>query len=414
MVVGAGPAGLSAAAELASNGIDVQLVDLGDEASARDRDDPSSVITGVGGAGLFSDGKFSFYPSASGLWSTSDRDLLDLARDRTDRFLALHEVSAIEPASRPDSASDHGPSRWTNKPYPSVYASLSTRAAMTRDLFSLATKHAPAWLHTRWRSVAPSTVRDHVELTCVRDGQPVSIVAKHVVLCLGRYTPILLEHAAPNGFVPRVFRRVEVGLRLEDSARSPLFSSLEGTDPKLIAGAPSDSVSWRTFCCCRDGEVVHTRFDGINSTSGRADGPRSGRSNLGINVRVHDRDLALAALPALIEGARMHPVSLPLWPLIRNRGGRDVVSKILGTTLANLAIDGLRSFVDQMPHTPSEHAVVHAPAIEGLGMYPNDDGALRVSENLWVAGDGTGRFRGIVAAMISGRLAAIQIARALR
>ena len=69
VVVGAGPAGLSVAHGLRGSGLKVLLVEEGRACIERDRDSQTDVPSGVGGAGLFSDGKFSFYPSATRLWT---------------------------------------------------------------------------------------------------------------------------------------------------------------------------------------------------------------------------------------------------------------------------------------------------------------------------------------------------------
>lgn len=42
----------------------------------RDRYNPEESACGVGGAGLFSDGKFSFFPSSTDLWKLPKKELL--------------------------------------------------------------------------------------------------------------------------------------------------------------------------------------------------------------------------------------------------------------------------------------------------------------------------------------------------
>ena len=76
-IVGAGPAGLSAARALrfAAPSLSVSVFESG---SLRDPGDPlgdpARLVRGVGGAGLWSDGKFSFFPSASRLWGLENAD----------------------------------------------------------------------------------------------------------------------------------------------------------------------------------------------------------------------------------------------------------------------------------------------------------------------------------------------------
>src|SRR5687767_15800117 len=96
VVVGAGPAGLSAAAEIACGG-SCLVVERGKAHGERDRDAPDDVLAGLGGAGLFSDGKHSFFPAATELWRLPDEPLLAHAYARTASLLARHGVAAPPP-----------------------------------------------------------------------------------------------------------------------------------------------------------------------------------------------------------------------------------------------------------------------------------------------------------------------------
>ena len=44
------------------------IIEKGKSISNRDRNDKFDAVAGVGGAGLFSDGKFSFFPSGTNIW----------------------------------------------------------------------------------------------------------------------------------------------------------------------------------------------------------------------------------------------------------------------------------------------------------------------------------------------------------
>src|SRR4051794_26248347 len=78
VVVGCGPAGLAAAriAQAAAPGVRWVALESGGPLPGRQRNDPHDVVAGVGGAGLYSDGKFSFYPAATALWQLPDRERL--------------------------------------------------------------------------------------------------------------------------------------------------------------------------------------------------------------------------------------------------------------------------------------------------------------------------------------------------
>lgn len=398
VVIGAGPAGLSAAAELARTH-DCLLVDLGRDADQRDRDDAADILAGIGGAGLFSDGKHSFWPSASALWTLPDQAVLADAFDRTAALLARHGV--IASAWHPTTPDPPTPGAWHSKNYPSIYMSLPDRMAAIAELASACPQR---W--TGARVLAAAREPEHLRLTIARAGTLHDIHTKTLVVATGRLSPRWIRPWLTALGVRFTFRRLEFGPRIESRADSPLFQQLGGIDPKLRFRDLDSASEARTFCVCRDGEVVLGRADltEISAWSGRADGPPTGRSNLGLLVRITDEPLARAVLPALLTAP---PRSLPL---------ADLTDSILVTNFgpgAPLVRQALARLVDWCPALAHDRdALAHLPCIEGVGDYP-DDSDLALTDDIWTAGDVCGRFRGIVASMVSGRYVAARVARAL-
>lgn len=346
-MIGAGPAGLSAAVELAARGRCL-VVDGGGAASERDRDDTGDVLAGVGGAGLFSDGKHSFYPSASELWRLPDHEALEGAFRATATLLARWGIDAGPFRTTPVAARDG------EKRYPSHYLGLAERMAvigeLARDAGEVRTR---AWV----RGVARDGDGFNVELD-----EPVR--ARSIVVATGRWSPTWMRWLEAVG-VRFAFRRVEVGVRIELPAEHPLFARLPGVDGKVVWH--EGDVEVRTFCTCRNGEVVLGRAGGIEAWSGRADVAPTGRSNVGVVAR------------------------------FREPPARDVERAVIARALETL-----------VPDAPADMKV-YEPCIEGVGDYPVDDGHLCIAPGVHVAGDACGRFRGIVAAMISGRYVARRI-----
>ena len=79
IVIGLGPAGMMATLTLAQKGYRVLGVDRGKSFAKRDSNMPYDVANGFGGAGLFSDGKLSFFPAASNLWANLEKSELKKA-----------------------------------------------------------------------------------------------------------------------------------------------------------------------------------------------------------------------------------------------------------------------------------------------------------------------------------------------
>ena len=121
---------------------------------------------------------------------------------------------------------------------------------------------------------------------------------------------------------PKTFRRFEFGARLEVPSSNSFFTSPEmasNLDPKFKARltAPTSDqevVEFRTFCCCRDGLVCETEFDGFSTFSGRADVEPTGRSNIGFNARLlspeHSAEIGPEVLAACKAGKALNGVSL--------------------------------------------------------------------------------------------------------
>lgn len=68
LVIGAGPAGLSFGYSFSKYSKNFLIIDMGKPLDLRERYDPLDCLCGEGGAGFFSDGKFSFFPSGTYVW----------------------------------------------------------------------------------------------------------------------------------------------------------------------------------------------------------------------------------------------------------------------------------------------------------------------------------------------------------
>ncbi|MFP3928184.1 MAG: NAD(P)/FAD-dependent oxidoreductase, partial [Desulfobacteraceae bacterium] len=92
IIIGAGPAGIFAALELARLGVDrVLILEQGKELKARRRSEPGDVLSGWGGAGAFSDGKLTLSPEVGGfLGEILDPEALHRALETADELYVAH------------------------------------------------------------------------------------------------------------------------------------------------------------------------------------------------------------------------------------------------------------------------------------------------------------------------------------
>jgi uncharacterized FAD-dependent dehydrogenase len=404
VVVGAGPSGLAAAARMTGSGLRVALVDGGKPIGERDRDAEAEMTRGHGGAGLFSDGKFSFFPSATELWSLPRTAELRSAYDWTCGLLGAAGLETPPFPAYP-AAYSVGSGEWVLKEYPSDYLSLPARIDLTARI--VAGLDVEIVNGTDVVSVRYDDDGDVFRLT-FRDatGATRPVVAHRLLIATGRFGPLRLRELTGH----RSFRRLEVGFRIEQPAERAFFRDMAQLDPKLRMREPDGTVEWRTFCACRQGEAVLTETLGLWTVSGRSDCPPTGWSNIGFNTRILDESIARRALAPALAALAEEDSYFVVGMTELLRGERAAVSTfdaVYGPELRTLMTRGLDQLRTTFPDLDDEQTRLIGPTLEGVGWYPRVDGDLRLLDApAWVAGDVCGLFRGIVAAMISGHYAA--------
>lgn len=408
-IIGAGPAGLAAAQRLSRRGRRIILIDQGHEIAERDKTAQAELTQGHGGAGLYSDGKFSFFPSATHLWRLPRREALHDAYAWTCELLNAYGLDT-PPFPVDANAYTPGVGDWVLKDYPSNYLSLQARLEMVFGLVS--SLDVAIASRTRMTSCRydESAKRHHLGL---QDTQRCyEIATKTLIWASGRFGALDIDDD-----IEKNFRRLEVGFRIEQPSELAFFQPLANLDPKLTLRTASDAIEWRTFCACRNGRTVLTHTQGLWTVSGHSDGPPSQRSNVGFNTRILDEALAKRTIEtittALREPGAYYEIPLKAW-LTGQEGATSTMDAIYGKEVAKAMLQGLRQLIHSFPAIEHDETRLIGPTLEGIGWYPKVDGELRIPERpTWVVGDACGLFRGIVAAFISGHYAASSVLEAL-
>lgn len=395
IIVGAGPAGLAAASCLLQKGRSFVLLDAGTAFERRQRDQAASAICGVGGAGLYSDGKFSFYPSATQLWSLSDRPALEEAYRWLTHLLGDKPVPDFPGQTALPSTRTRRDSR--SKRYSSIVVPLPEREGIIRSL----EEQVRCGLHTTTHAIHVEPYADSYLVYAESNLGLCIFNAKCVVMAAGRFGPQEMTRMMPKA--PAVFRRYELGIRLEQPAEEFLFRDHPATDVKEVAPGPLDNTEWRTFCTCREGEIVETQWGQNRTQSARADGPPTGHSSIGINLRFSappDDSQVRKEIGQVLLGQ----VS-PFRVLIRDFLRESV--NYFGPRLDAMFRHHISKILPREMHA---QALVYGPTVEGVGYYPDINEDLKLnSQEIWLAGDMSGVFRGLTAALVSGHYCASRI-----
>lgn len=366
------------------------LVEAGLPAPCRQRDQPQSIIRGVGGAGLYSDGKFSFYRSASALWSLADPVALQEAYAWLSEILKDEGIDVPPlPLDRVAAERRHRREPWS-KFYPSHYLPIPSRERMVRRL---ADEVGPA-LKTTAHVIGIRKTHDAFLLYAETNRGLCTQSARAVIFAGGRFGPLEFARLMPDA--PMVFRRYEIGVRLEQPSDRFVFREHPSLDVKEIAPGPINDSEWRTFCTCRYGEVIETLWNHSRAYSARADGAPTTRSSFGLNLRFASPPTKLPLEEEIwnVLTGQISPFRVPLTDFLKS-------SRIFFGALLD---EFFRTrLAEMLPVELHDLSVVYGPCIEGVGYYPDVNDVLKLnSHEIWVAGDACGTFRGLTAALVSG------------
>jgi uncharacterized protein len=401
VIVGGGPAGLAAGAACAKLGVRSLLLEQGPELAARTY---LSLGIGAGGAGLYSDGKFSFYPSATRLWRIEPQLWLREAYDWLAGLLATHGIEAPQfPIDREDSEERPSDSTVNRKSYLSRYGNLQARSAIIREL-EAQLGDREFGIRARWIDRLEG-IGYRLELS---DG--LTVDARSLVLAGGRFGPLLVD-GSDVAWSRADFQRLEVGIRLEQKADTFFLREEAQLDPKILLRDEDAAHEWRTFCCCRNGRIDSIRLANMVSASGHSDGPPTGYSNVGFNLRISEEAAGSRLWGELQERlmARRELLTTPVELALKCPASEaNPLIPLFGHEVTALLRQGLLQLGASMPAALSPGTMVYAPTVEGIAYYPKVDANLRVgADNIWVAGDMSGLFRGLTAALVSGFFAGI-------
>lgn len=399
VIIGGGVSGLTVAYKMKLMGMRVVVVEHGRDLFNRKRESPFDVANGIGGAGLYSDGKLSFYPSATELWKLEERDLHDA-------YLYFKEFMgnfSIDVGDYPDIEEKPGKEeRVWFKRYESVQMNLEQRMGIVYRMAMVVGAEA-LLTETDVTKITKSDGRYEIETA--HNGQKSVIIAESIIIAGGKHCFDFLKDLMSNITIKNSFNKTEVGIRIECDNESFDYYFDSQQDVKLISKSDSER-DVRTFCCCRDGVVLQSESYGLNGYNGSSgEQPVTGKTNIGILIQTKGKE-ATKLRNEIRKIGHVNGDSTSLSDFMQSK------HVLLGKTLD----DDIRSFInDCFPKMAKADGVVYFPAIEKMGHYPVLKKQLQMEdENIWVCGDATGLFRGLLPAFISGLLVANSLSRSLR
>lgn len=432
VIIGAGPSGLFAALELVGTGLRVAVIDAGKDTQKR-----TSITSGVGGAGTFSDGKLNLSTAIGG-----DPSTIGCSANELENWI------------------DHIDRTFSECGAPAMYSGEDTEALA--QLRSCASQAGIEFVAGRQRHIGTGSIREAIGVLYHRliDGgiefkleTNVRHIVRHkggfvlktdegelptrfVLAAPGRVGAYWLRGVARSLNVEPAFGPIDVGVRLEFPAE--LYDHIERVmyDAKLRVRTPTYDDMVRTFCTNPRGFVVCEDYEEFILVNGHAENQRKSRNtNVALLARVELTDpvedttkygRAIAQLATTIGGGR--PILQRLKDL--QQGRRSTLQRIhrmmirptldevtagdISMALPQRIVVDLLDAIDRLnriiPGLSSDGTLVYAPEIKFYDThYHISEGMQTAVPGFYVAGDASGHSRGIVFAAVTGILAARHI-----
>ncbi|KHK03799.1 NAD(P)/FAD-dependent oxidoreductase [Desulfovibrio sp. TomC] len=446
IVVGGGPAGLFAAYYLSLHSeLSVLLLEKGKAPGKRRcpikghtdciKCSPCNILSGIGGAGLFSDGKLNFIPK--------------LGKTDLTQFMPLSQATALieETEAIFTGLGMDGPVYPTDMDKARAIRKEARKLGIELLLIRqkhLGSDHLPDHIAAMAQGLAArgvtirtnETVRDVV----VVNGRVAGVVTNHgnyeapaVILAPGRVGAEWMGQLARRHELPFYQRGIEVGVRVE--VHNEILSDLTDIiyDPTFFVRTRKYDDQTRTFCTNQGGYVALENYQDFVCVNGHAYMDRkSDSSNFAflskvvLNDPVSDNQAygeAIGRLATMIGGGS--PILQRFGDLKRGRRSTwsrirrgsveptltsvtcgDIAMALPERIVANL-VDGLEQLNAVVPGVANDETLLYAPEIKFFATQIDTTSELETAiGGMYVAGDGPGVAGNIVSAAATGLIPA--------
>ncbi|MGD0172015.1 MAG: NAD(P)/FAD-dependent oxidoreductase [Halobacteriota archaeon] len=453
IIIGAGPAGMCAANELADRGISVLVIDRGRD--IKERHCPMEeigkcaeckqcdIMCGVGGAGTFSDGTLNLRPDIGG-------DLAAITGDNPSAWALVDYVDGLF-------LKYGAPERLYTAEGDQVERLKRSAASVGVHFIEIPQRHmgsdnAPRIIENfenelKSRGIVfrlNAQVRDLLieDNTCagvlLEHGEKLS--SRFTLLCPGRIGGEWVNTLVKRHGIDAKHGAIDIGVRVEVPSIIMDHITKINHDPKFHIRTKRYDDFVRTFCTNEHGFVVKERYEGFIGTNGHSlKSRRSDNTNFAFLVRTELTEpledttrygKSVSKLATTIGGG--NPILQRMGDL--RRGQRSTWSRIRRNPVKNTLedvtpgdismamphrivmdiIEGLEKLNEVIPGVASDSTLLYAPEVKFYAMELQVSQELATStKGLYAAGDGTGLSRDIINASATGVIAGRGILRQL-
>ncbi len=353
IIVGAGVAGINAATKLVDNGYPGELITIIDKGNDPHNRLPEEVMTGMLGAGGWSDGKLTYHTEIGGQLSKycGDEKAMELMKQVVDNFTRFHpkpeEIFMSDPVAEPDFIKPYFGLRL----FPVWHIGSNYLHEIAKTWYSFLTDAGVQFI---W-----NTEVDHIDfslsqVSCkTRKGGNYSQKYDELIFAVGKSGIDFAQLLSDKYELPTEPKSVQIGVRFE--APQKYFQKLIDISYDFKLYQKFDNVSLRSFCTNNNAAyvAVEETYGDVtyNGHAKKGEQFRNDMTNFGILMEIKGIEDPFAWSRNVVQTLQKHGTGLYYSP-----------SRTPSTTSEGTTVSATRISLDTLSH-------VVEPALDGYFKY---------------------------------------------
>lgn len=450
VIVGGGPAGIFTALELAQQpDVNVLLIEKGNDIDKRKcpvRDDGGacrscslcSMVSGLGGAGAFSDGKLTLSGEVGGWFKDFFRksEITALIKYVDDIYLKFGAENKLYGESKEVGDLKQRASLVELRLIPVPIRHLGTERCYS--VLEAIRNHLKSRIDIKLKTTATKILVDHGTISGIETEDNKQYVCRHLVLAPGREGSDWLSNEAKRLNLTMTNNPVDVGIRVEvpSVVMEPVTKMLYEVKLEYLSRSFNDRI--RTFCMCPGGDVVMESTGGaepVITVNGHSYAKkRTDYTNFALLVSTNftrpfhepiaygkyiarlanilSGGVLVQRLGDLMEGHRSTAIRIErgmLQPTLKSAVPGDISFVLPYRHLTGL-IEMIQAMDKLIPGVASRHTLLYGVEVKFYSSRLRLRSHLETEiNNLFAIGDGAGVSRGLIQASASGIVVAREI-----
>ncbi len=350
IIVGAGVAGINAATKLVDNGYPGELITIIDKGNDPHNRLPEEVMTGMLGAGGWSDGKLTYHTEIGGQLSKycGDEKAMELMKQVVDNFTRFHpkpeEIFMSDPVAEPDFIKPYFGLRL----FPVWHIGSNYLHEIAKSWYSFLTDKGIKFI---W-----NTEITHIDFEVQvinADEQDLVMGYDELIFAVGKSGIDFAQKLADDYQLPNEPKSVQIGVRFE--APQKYFQKLIDISYDFKLYQKFDNVSLRSFCTNNNAAyvAVEETYGDVtyNGHAKKGEQFRNDMTNFGILMEIKGIEDPFAWSRNVVQTLQKHGTGLYYSP-----------SRTPSTTSEGTTVSATRISLDTLSH-------VVEPALDGYFKY---------------------------------------------